>query len=51
MLWCTLKHFVGDWGLTTLSSLSFEKKFLQMPKILEFPGNNARPPDKEIYVP
>ena len=29
----------------------FWKKFLQMPKILEFPGNNARPPDKEIYVP
>lgn len=49
MLWYTLKHFVGDWGLTTLSSLSFEKKFLQMPKIWNFrettPDHN-----KEIYV-
>lgn len=26
----------------------FEKKFLQMPKILEFPGNNARPQQRDL---
>ena len=44
-LQCALQHFVGDCEQTALSSLQFERKFLQMPPISE------TRPDHKTFVP